>query len=144
MAMSVQEIALLKEVARWRRANDVRYFQWRPGVGFGVFTEWKKDVDRKTQINVSYEPDRSGEEELRPRLLVTRDYYGGDEFQVLPVTTIEQAIDVLVALGFLPPRFSSAYLAGWRAGETWAADQMFREPENAGLPVGTPWVRYGR
>lgn len=117
MVMSVQEIALLKEVARWRRANGVRFFQWRPGVGFGVFSEWKRYDGRDAQTNVSYEPDRSGEEEKRPRLLVARNYYR-DELQVLPVATITEAIDVLVALGFLSPRFSSSYRAGWNASDS--------------------------
>jgi hypothetical protein len=35
-----QDVHLLREIARWRRNHDVNYFQWRPGVGFGVFTEW--------------------------------------------------------------------------------------------------------
>jgi hypothetical protein len=112
--LTTEEIGLLREIARWRRANGVSFFQWRPGVGFGVFSEWKKYVNRDESVNVSYEPDRSGGEEKRPRLLVARNYYR-DELQVLPVSTITEAVDVLVALGYLPARFSSAYRAGWEA-----------------------------
>jgi hypothetical protein len=60
---------------------------------------------------VSFEPesDIGG----AARLLATVDYYGSKELQRLPVTTVTEAVDVLVALGFLPARFSSAYRSGW-------------------------------
>jgi hypothetical protein len=104
-----QDVHLLREIAKWRRNHDVNYFQWRPGVGFGVFTEWYRYVDRKRRT-VSFEPKSMSSV---PRLLATVDYYGSQELQKLPVTTVTEAVDVLVALGFLPARFSSAYRVGW-------------------------------
>jgi hypothetical protein len=108
--LTVDEIALLREVARWRRANGVSYFQWRPGCRIGVFTEWYRYDGRKRET-LSYEP---GSESRCPQVVVTHAYYGGED-KVLPVETVTQAIDVLVALGYLPQRFSSAYRAGWNA-----------------------------
>lgn len=113
--LTVDEIHLLRTIARWRRATGVSYFQWRPGKGFGVMTEWKMwhgDVRKRRQINVTYEPDT---ESGPASLAATRDYYGSEDFKDLSVTTVAEAVDVLVALGFLPPRFSSAYRAGWDA-----------------------------
>jgi hypothetical protein len=106
-----------------------------------VFSEWKRYDGRDAQTNVSYEPDRSGEEEKRPRLLVARNYYR-DELQVLPVTTITEAINVLVALGYLPPRFSSAYRSGWNASNSVidAGNDVIADLEEELRPAG----RYGR
>jgi hypothetical protein len=109
-----QDVHLLREIAKWRRAQGVNYFQWRPGVGFGVFTEWYRYMDGKRRT-VSFEP---GSMSSAARLLATVDYHGR-ELQRLPVTTVTEAVDVLVALGFLPARFSSAYQSGWAARSAW-------------------------
>ena len=108
VVLSEQDIALLRAIARWRRDNGVNYFQWRPGKGFGAMTEWYLFTDRKRRT-VSYEPGDV------PEVAVVRDYYGGEGFTVLPTSTVTETVDVLVALGFLPARFSSAYRAGWDA-----------------------------
>jgi hypothetical protein len=105
--LSEQDIALLREIARWRQANGVNYFQWRPGVGFGAFTEWYRR-EGKRRADVSYDP--------RSRTVtVTRDYYGDGRLPVLPTGTVTETIDCLVALDYLPSRFSSAYRRGWDA-----------------------------
>ena len=36
--------------------------------------------------------------------------------QLYPATSVRQAVDMLAAIGILPPRFSSAYKAGWHDG----------------------------
>jgi hypothetical protein len=135
-----QDVHLLREIARWRRNHDVTYFQWRPGVGFGVFTEWYRYVNGNRRT-VSYEPesDIGG----AARLLATVDYYGGRELQRLPVRTVTEAVDVLVALGFLPARFSSAYRSGWDAATVWEKcegdestfKRLFHDPENISFPA---------
>lgn len=110
-----QDVHLLREIARWRRAQGVSFFQWRrTGRNFGAFTEWDKH-EGKRRINVSYEP---GGESRYPCLFVTSDYKR-ESVQELPVTTVTEAVDVLVALGFLPARFSSAYQSGWDARSAW-------------------------
>jgi hypothetical protein len=137
-----QDVHLLREIAKWRRGHDVNYFQWRPGVGFGVFTEWYRYVGGKRNT-VSYEPERSSS---WPRLLATVDYYGSQELKELPVATVTEAVDVLVALGFLPARFSSAYLRGWNAAMVWEKceedeptfKRLFHDPENISFPAVEP------
>lgn len=155
--LTLDEIALLREIARWRRNHKVSYFQWRPGKGFGVMTEWKLWVDEpklyegkshlgKRQINVTYEPDRSGTGEPQPRVVVTKDYYGSENFRELPTSTVTETIDCLAALGYLPARFSSAYRAGWESAMVWekcdAHDLIFRQkfgdPENISFPAVEP------
>jgi hypothetical protein len=156
--MTNDEIALLREIARWRRNHKVDFFQWRPGRGFGVMTEWKLWVDDneaswsgrgirgQRQINVTYEPDRSGADEPRPRVLVTKNYYDGEELRALLTTTIAETVDVLAALGFLPPRFSSAYRAGWYASAVWhtmeypgsETQRLFGDPDNISFPALDP------
>lgn len=137
--LTVEEIALLREVSRWRRNHGVNFFQWRPGVGFGAFTEWYRYDGRKRRT-VSYEPKTGA-------VLVDRDYYGGGALRELPVRTVTETIDCLVALGYLPPRFSSAYRAGWHAAQVWEAPavhsddpdefaRLFHDPENISFPVG--------
>lgn len=111
-----QDVHLLREIAKWRRAHYVSFFQWRRtgGRNFGAFTEWNR-YEGKRRINVSYEP---GGESRYPCLSATSDYKR-ESVQELPVRTVTEAVDVLVALGFLPARFSSAYRAGWDAATTW-------------------------
>ena len=147
--LSMDDIALLCEISRWRRNHGVSYFQWRPGVGFGPFSEWKRYGDNGLQINVSYEPDRTDSDDPRPHVAVTKNYYGG-EFAHLPYGTVTQIVDMLVALGYLPPRFSSAYRAGWHAAEVWhhrwlpndpcrqdaEHARLFLDVENINFPVG--------
>lgn len=105
--MRPEEIALVREVVRWRRAHGVSFFLWRPGVGFGHLAEWKVFAADGKQTNVSYEPRAQ-------TVAATRDYRYGS-FTRLPAATVTEAVDMLVVLGYLPPRFSSAYRAGWDA-----------------------------
>jgi hypothetical protein len=58
---------------------------------------------------------RAWSESRFARLLATVDYHGAER-QRLPVRTVTEAVDVLVALGFLPARFSSAYQSGGPRG----------------------------
>lgn len=143
--LTTAEIGLLREISRWRRNHGVTYFQWRPGVGFGVLTEWKcwsgPDRDRR-MANLTYEPERDSR---AARLLVSADYYR-DDFREIPAATVTQAVDMLVALGYLPQRFSSAYQAGWHASSYWYGTlrneddetefrRLFHDPENISFPV---------
>jgi hypothetical protein len=114
-SLTVEEIGLLREVARWRRAHGVDYFQWRRGVGFGRFTEWKAwetGLDgREVRRHVAYDPAPTG------IVSTNKDYYGGETVD-LPLATVAETVDMLVALGFLPARFSSAYRRGWDAAQS--------------------------
>ena len=145
-----QDVHLLREIAKWRRANGIEFFQWRAtGRNFGAFTEWKQfrsTPDGQVQFNVSYEP---GSESRYPEFYVTSDYKR-QSVQALPVRTVTEAVDVLVALGYLPPRFSSAYRAGWEASSLWnnldpndpvkvlRHNALFHDPNNISFPAVEP------
>lgn len=105
--MSEQDIALLRAIARWRRGAKVNFFQWRPGVGFGAFTEWYR-YEGGVRRTVNYEPRVSA-------VLVDLNPSGDGRILKLPDCTVTETVDCLVALGALPARFSSAYRAGWDA-----------------------------
>lgn len=141
--MTVEEIALVREVVKWRRNHGVLFFKWRRGVAFGVLAEWKKTVDgRQRNVSVEFDP---------PRIVATEDYYHG-AFRALPVGTVTEAVDVLVALGYLPPRFSTAYRKGWDASMLWhnvdpndavqvlRHNALFHDPLNVSFPaVDAAW-----
>lgn len=103
-----QAVHLLREIVKWRRANQVslklRFWEgreyWLPGNRIVSFDDY--DIisfpDHRFQIGVGVMSDR------RVRRVM---WY--------PVRTMSEAVDILVALGCLPPRFSSAYRAGWDA-----------------------------
>jgi hypothetical protein len=135
-----QDVHLLREIARWRRnGGQWTYFQWRPGRNFGAFTEWSRfESDRN--VKVSYDP---GSESRFPGLTVTIDYRC-EPVKELPVRTVTEAVDVLVALGFLPARFSSAYRVGWdkangfaqaRAAHRWVSPTDYTACAPASEPV---------
>jgi hypothetical protein len=139
--LTVEEIGLLREIARWRRTHGVDYFQWRRGVAFGQFTEWKAweagPNGRQVRRRVAYDPAPTG------IVSTDKDYYGGETVD-LPPSTVVETVDMLVALGFLPAPFSSAYRAGWHASAVWhncegaepEFERLFHDPANISFPVG--------
>lgn len=104
--MTPEEIHLVRRIVRWRRDNDVRFIRWPKG-GFGRFDEWYRWPAGGGKMVVAF--DEAG-------LHVDRDYYGEDDTINLPRVTVAEVVDMLVALGVLPARFSSAYETGWRDG----------------------------
>ncbi len=109
--LSVQDIALLKQIARWRRSNNVSFFLWRRGQGFAGaygFAEWNRYTDGGRH-NVAFEREAPDE------LIFTTDYHR-KLFRRIEVDSLQQGVDILVAVGVLPARFSSAYRAGWDIG----------------------------
>lgn len=97
--MSVAEIALMREIVRWRKAHGWLYQFWG--------ARW---VESRSGRAVTYE---SGDGEVG----VTPNYHIRN-YRWYPVESVTQAVDVLVAFGYLPARFSSAYRAGWDACDT--------------------------
>ncbi len=96
--LTVQDVALLRELVHWRRANG---WVWGYYPGRGE-TRWQLgrsavvefDIDRR-QLTLELGIDR-GCTTMWPR-------------------SFREAVDVLAALGVIPARFSSAYLAGREA-----------------------------
>lgn len=114
--MTAAEWALLRQVIRWARAEGVesRYHGWtRRGP---IADRW----------GVSLEDAES------PRLLIWRGRANGRDYWV---ASIAEAVDVLVALGILPARFSTAYRAGWDAGMGYAVTATYGDEYRSIVPA---------
>jgi hypothetical protein len=108
--LTADEIGLLKEVARWRRNHDVT-FSLHKGAGWWTrgWVSWDEPRNAAgIRRSVTFELDKEA------GLGEVSDYHG-QSFRWHEVNSVTQAVDVLVAYGYLPPRFSSAYRAGWDA-----------------------------
>jgi hypothetical protein len=92
------DTTLLRDVIRWARANG--WTRPTPGV-----TEWTHQRQWDAP-NVCVERHANGEYEM---LVHTYSPYRCID---VPNTTVDEAVGILVALGVLPARFSSAYAAG--------------------------------
>jgi hypothetical protein len=123
--MSTGEIALVREIVRWRRNHGWIYRH--------PAAPW---VESRTGRAVSLTEDGD--------IGITADYHGGP-YEWYRARSLTEGVDLLVALGYLPARFSSAYEAGWRTAEKWLmpdadeADEfrrLFHDPENVSFPVG--------
>lgn len=97
--MTPAERSLLLAVFRWARAEG--------GLVYGLPTRWScgGPIDQRWGVSWSWDFERERLTVWRGRI-TARDYW---------VLSIAEAVDVLVALGILPPRFSTAYRAGWGA-----------------------------
>jgi hypothetical protein len=105
--LTLPEIALMHEVVRWRRDNDVTFYLHAAGTGFAGaygFGEWQRRSDGKKAL-VAFERERPD----------SLSFAFDSGYQAIGVETVIQAVDILVAVGILPARFSSAYRAGWDA-----------------------------
>ena len=132
--MTVAEIALMREIVKWRKANRYTYLPDR-----------SRYRHRDTWRSVGWVALDS---DMPPAVGVSPDYK-----QVIfdwhRVTSFTEAVDLLVALGYLPQRFSSAYRAGWHAATVWEQHpatarrgwkeefaRLFHDPYNISFPAG--------
>lgn len=136
--MTVDEVALLREIVRWRRGRKAEYehawgsLRMPDGRSITWNTYSALHWPRTGEIGVC--ADR------RRRPLSWHE-----------VHSVTEAVDVIVALGYLPPRFSSAYRAGWEASRVWhdpdechvptpEFKRMFHDPDNIAFPaVESAW-----
>jgi hypothetical protein len=100
--MTVAEIALMREIVRWRKNHDIDFV--RRIVPYGA-PYWK---DYRSGQQVWFQP-----KEASP-LVVVAGRYG--DVSTVPANSVAQAVDALVAYGYLPQRFSSAYREGFDNG----------------------------
>ena len=127
--MTADDIALMREIVQWRKNHEIDFVRRRV---YGS-PYW---VDYRTGREVWFEYQN-----VYP--LAIRKEKGGWSDSI-PARTLTEAVDVLVALGFLPPRFSSAYRAGWHAARIWYHPvgnerefvRLFHDPENISFPAG--------
>jgi hypothetical protein len=93
--VTADERALVREVLAWARAEGVR---------LDGASRWTSPPPHRWGVDFV-----SGDEYLAIWRLgqnTGKDYFVGG---------VAEAVDVLCALGILPPRFSTAYYAGWNA-----------------------------
>lgn len=100
--LSLDEISVLRELAKWRRRSDVGadFDFFSPAYRFngGRTIMWLTPGSQATCMKVGVTPNYTGVQAVWHK-----------------VASVAQAIDLLVALGYLPARFSTAYRAGWDA-----------------------------
>lgn len=126
--MTTEEIALMREIVQWRKNHDIDFVRRINPYGAPY---WK---DYRTGREVWFQPKYAV-----PLSIGTKH----ESYSVL-AESLAQAVDLLVAYGYLPQRFSSAYRAGWHASRVWfrlgAADdeefqRLFHDPENISFPA---------
>jgi hypothetical protein len=131
--MSADEIALVREIVRWRRNHGIDFVRRINPYGAPY---WK---DYRTGREVWYQ----AKEQNPVSVVADRATWPAQ----IPVGSVAQTVDVLVAYGYLPARFSSAYTAGWDASAVWHDEndygsdefkRLFHDPENVSFPVGGP------
>lgn len=98
--MSPEERELLLALFRWARAEGrMEWGRWAH--------RWSRQTGPREQwLGVDYDPEDGKYLSLYRGRENARDYW---------VASVVEAVDVLAALGIVPPRFSSAYRAGWVA-----------------------------
>jgi hypothetical protein len=139
--LTTDEIALLRDLFRWCKANDIRFQQHN-----GRWIEpTSYDAVRGPIVGRSVEIwNRYGTWELG-----IDDHGGGRTPDVTwhKAVSVAHSLDLLVLLGLLPQRFSSAYRAGWHAAEVWYGPEtdsaaareharLFHDPANISFPAG--------
>jgi hypothetical protein len=121
-----REIALMREIVKWRKANGVHY---RGPSKIGQFIEW---VGQEQAVCFEI---LDGEIGWGP---IGRIYGPW-----IAVGSVTEAVDLLVALGYLPARFSTAYRDGFGRGrefQTYASNwQGSTDHAQSLLPVA--WSR---
>lgn len=139
--MSVDEIALMREIVRWRRGRTLA----KPYAARAEFYRNRWHALGGDWAEVAYEiPEVDEYNDAYAVLYYSRGRYSS--YATIEVRTVTQAVDLLVALGFLPLRFSSGYRAGWHASQVWHDDdeahggdefkRLFHDPENVSFPAG--------
>lgn len=133
-----QDVHLLREIAKWRRAAGIDL--WRSHGNLGRFTNWSEIGSDGHQVSIDFE--RSDEGWRATMTIGRRRELGG--MKIDDTWTLTEAVDVLVAVGYLPARFSSAYRLGWdkangfaqaRATRMWIPPSEFAACEPAAEPV---------
>lgn len=125
--LTVDELALMRAIVLWRRQTlapatwpQVDYYKRRWSRGFREvsFELPKVDDPADGYAVVSFAPGRYA------------------SLTHIEARSLVEGVDVLVAFGYLPPRFSSAYRAGWDTGREDVEHPLFGDEFRAVLPAG--------
>lgn len=104
--LTTDEIGLMREIVKWRKSRVRHGLQETEFVKRNVYgaPHW---IEYITRCEVWF--DRKNEHPMAIR----RD--GETWSDVVPTQSFTEAVDLLVAYGYLPARFSTAYRSGWEA-----------------------------
>ncbi len=107
--LTTDEIALMRAIVLWRRElvkGWPRGQYYRRAWTLGLLDD---------RVQVAFEPPNSNweDDDATATLFYCRGQYVS--FDQVEVRSLTEAVGVLVALGYLPARFSPAYRAGWEA-----------------------------
>lgn len=123
--MTIAEIALMRQVIAWRKANGIDF------AGGGRLSQGSRAADwvdvggitgpSRRAVSVSF-----GDVDPLGICAGRRKSY-----RWIEVDSVTEGVDILVAKGYLPKRFSSAYAAGYVAGGTnfWAEMHGVPDPQ---------------
>lgn len=117
--MTVDEIAVMREVVKWRKANGVEFYLAALSPLQGVPQGWASWSHHKT-INGRLHKREVSWDRSQAEIGEVSDYHA-QSFRWHEVDSVQQAIDLLVVYGYLPLRFSLAYRGGW-----WGRDSFSR------------------
>jgi len=135
--MTTADVALMREIVRWRKSHGIELSTLH-----GCYqepTKWGGIWGREQGHAVTWSTDPHDGAPLG----FSKGGSTVHDWRWSEVESFGQAVDLLVAYGFLPPRFSSAYRAGWHAAEVWNDDdcdreelkRLFHDPENISFPA---------
>lgn len=109
--LTISDIALMRQIIAWRKAEGIDFVKRKVygapywvrygGTGAGRQEVWHQPKGQHSLVMVTDWCPRSE---------------GDDDYQSVDPASFKQAVDVLVAFGYLPARFSTAYRDGWSEG----------------------------
>lgn len=122
--LSPADFALMRAIVRWRREQEsaTDRIEFSTHRGWGGYLTWefasrplRGGDKRQLAVEVAY--DGSDDFPRQLRMVVSRRDLCDQSVQEVEIepASVREAVDLLVAFGFLPARFSSAYRAGWDA-----------------------------
>jgi len=125
--LTASDFALVRAIVTWRRehAHSSMYprAEFSTNRPWGHFLSWTESYPvpirdrREVAVEVAYQGSADPEDHPRQLLLsLTRRHPDSRWSVAVEPTSVTEAVDALVAFGFLPVRFSSAYRAGWDIG----------------------------
>lgn len=113
------DVALMRAIVMWRREGShigTPRAEFSTNRGWGGLLSWREGYPvepknrRVVAVEIAFHGDEAHPRQLR--LCVSRPKMIADTITIEP-RSLTEGVDLLVAFGFLPARFSSAYRAGW-------------------------------
>lgn len=132
--MTPADIGVMREIIAWRKNREIEFVRNRTLGTYWVDAFGTTGAKRRS-VAIEW---RSA----KPLGTAASSY---ESYEWFAPASFRQAVDMLVALGYLPARFSSAYRAGWHAAEVWydpdeahGGDEfkrLFHDPANISFPA---------